>query len=256
MTQNDAPPNASLPLFYSTPVLLRSQDHRNFGLRKGGTLRFAAGAAAIPLTVGEFAAAGRHYPIVFSSDEGAMPLVVTGLDAGRNLFVTAEGTWVPGRYVPAYLRRYPFISIETEVGGPKMLGLDAASDLVSSNASADGAEPFFDVQGGPTDQARAAMAFCDAYGNEHDRTRTFAAALQEHNLLVTKSAEVTYADAGKALVTGFRVIEEAAFRALSKEVIAAFHANSWLDLIVLHLASQLSWQGLIDLAAQSRSGTA
>ncbi len=48
------------------------------------------------LPTSEFAVAGRHYPIVFSSDEAAAPLVVTGLNAGRNMFVTPDGGWRAG----------------------------------------------------------------------------------------------------------------------------------------------------------------
>ena len=103
-----------LPLFYGTPLPVRFPEHRNLGLRADGHYRFAAASPALPLTVPEFAAAGRVYPIVFAQDEAAMPLAVTGLAAGRNLFVSPDGAWRPGCYVPAYLRRYPFIGIEIE----------------------------------------------------------------------------------------------------------------------------------------------
>jgi len=253
MTQTTTTPAASaLPLFYSAPMLLRFQEHANFGLRKSGDLRFTSSATAIPLTTGEFAAAGRNYPIVFSSDDLAAPLAVTGLNAGRNLFVSPEGTWREGHYIPAYVRRYPFISVEMEAGGPKMLGIDSASEHVSTMAVADGADPFFDAQGGPTERTRGAMAFCEAYALEHDRTRAFSQALLDHNLLVARTAEVTYADAGKAVVTGFRVVDDEAFAALPEKTVLEFHAKGWLASIVLHQASRLGWGGLVDSAAGER----
>jgi len=256
MSTPDAPTPAPLPLFYKAPVLLRSQDHRTFGIRTDGDFRFAAGAASLPLILSEFAPAARTYPIVFSSDATARPMVVTGLDAGGNLFVTPDGAWRAGVYIPAYVRRYPFISIEGDGDSPLMLGVDGASEQISPNAARDGAEPFFDGEGQPTERARAAMAFCHTYAREDARTGAFSAALLAHGLLVDKSAELVFADAGKAIVTGFRVVEEAAFRALPATTVAEFHANGWLDLIVLHLASQLGWQGLIDTAAQHRAKAA
>jgi len=254
MTQTTTPPAtaSALPLFYSAPVLLRFQEHAGYGFRKGGDLRFTAGATAIPLTLSEFAAAGRQYPIVFSSDDLAAPLAVTGLNAGRNLFVSPEGTWREGYYIPAYVRRYPFISVEIEAGGPKMLGVDSASEFISTTAAADDADPFFDAQGGPTERTRGAMAFCEAYAIEHDRTRAFSQALLDHNLLVAKTAEVTYADAGKAVVTGFRVIDDEAFAALPEKTVLEFHAKGWLASIILHQASRLGWGGLVDSAAGER----
>ncbi|MFE1599975.1 SapC family protein [Methylobacterium sp. ID0610] len=254
-------PAAALPPFYGAPTLLRFPEHRTLGLRPSRSFRFAAGAAAIPLTAGEFAVAGRHYPIVFASDAGAMPLAVTGLAAGRNLFVTAEGGWSPGRYVPAYLRRYPFIGIAVENGGPSMLGIDGTSDLISLDAAEDEADPLFDETGGPTESARAAMAFCDEFARDHAATQTFAAALVEHGLLAEKAAQVRLADTGAAdasqlRVEGFRTVDETAFRALPAAVVNEFHDRGWLDLVVLHLASQLSWQVLLDAAAQPAAGVA
>lgn len=252
-------PAAALPPLYDAPMLLRFPEHRGLGLRRDRTLRFAAQAAAIPLTGSEFAAAGRHYPIVFASDEGAMPLAVTGLAAGRNLFMTAEGGWSPGRYVPAYLRRYPFISIAVGTDGPPMLGIDGASELISRDAGSDEAAPLFDAAGGPTEQARAAMEFCDAFARDHAATQAFSAALVEHGLLAEKTAQVTLAGSSAAAasalqVEGFRTVDEAAFRALPAAVVGEFHARGWLDLIILHLASQLSWQVLLDAAAADAAG--
>lgn len=253
---------AGLPLFYRSPMLLRAHEHAGFGLRRAAGAGFAAGAVAIPLVAGEFAAAGRHYPIVFASGEAAMPLVVTGVAAGRNLFVDAAGHWRAGTYVPGYVRRYPFIGMADQEGGPLMLGIDSTSDRLSTNARRDGADPFFEADGQPAEAGRAAIAFCEAYAVEHERTRAFAAALEANGLLVEKSLRIEYANpvsgavsgtdtapaaaAATAEVNGFRLVDEKAFRALSGEALATFHANGWLDLVALHLASQLSWQALVD----------
>ncbi|MGX5776914.1 SapC family protein [Methylorubrum zatmanii] len=255
-------PAAGLPPLYGQPMVLRFPEHRSLGLRREGGFAFAAETAVIPLTLPEFAASGRSYPIVFAADAGAMPLALTGLRVGRNLFVDGAGAWRAGCYVPAYLRRYPFIAVEVEAGGPRMLGLDGTSRLVSTDAARDGAEPLFTAEGGPTERAEAAMRMCDAYATEHAATQAFAAALVEHTLLVERTAEVRLAqadgEAGEAahsVVAGFQVVDEAAFRALPGEVVAAFHARGWLAPIVLHLASQLSWQSLLDAAsAQDKAG--
>ncbi len=249
-------PTPSLPLFYRRPLLLRSQDHGRYGLRPGENFGFAAGAAAIPAVVGEFAIASSHYPIVFASDEGAMPMVVTGIENGRNLYVDGNGQWSAGQYIPGYVRRYPFIGISAQANAPNMLGIDLDSDRLSTDAAKDGAEPFFDGEGAPTERAKAAITFCDAYAFEHERSRAFAQALVKHNLLAEKSAEVKYPDSGKAVVTGFRVVDEAVFRALPAEVLFELHGKGWTDLIVLHLASQRCWVSLMEKSAQARAAAA
>ncbi|GGF56032.1 SapC family protein [Azorhizobium oxalatiphilum] len=257
---------AGLPLFYRDPVLIRATDHANLGLLRTRDFGFCAKATAIPVVVGEFAAAGRYYPLVFSSDDHAAPLIVTGIKAGQNLFVGEDGRWRPGTYVPSYLRRYPFIGMASDAGGPLMLGMDGASDHVVSDHRRKGvdAEPLFDAAGAPTQVSRAAIALCEAYTQEHERTAAFAEALKANGLLIEKAVEIRYNDPARAAggpvegaaatmqVNGFRIVDEPAFRALPKDVVATFHANGWLDLIVLHLASQLSWQVLVDEAAPKR----
>ena len=240
------PAAASLPLFYRAPALLRFADHAQFGLRQEVDHGFAATTTAIPLVAAEFALAGRDYPIVFSSDDSAMPLAVTGVAAERNLFVTADGRWAAGRYIPSYVRRYPFIGITMEEGGPILLGIDAGSGQISTNAARDGAQLLFTDEAKATPTAEAAMAMCDAYAQDHARTQAFADALKTHNLLAERSAQLNYADTRQARVQGFRIVDEQAYRALPSAVVVEFHAKGWLDLIVLHLASQASWQTLVD----------
>ncbi len=256
------PPDAQTPpLFYGKPDVLRFPEHRTLGIRREGQFGFAAEAVAIPLTVAEFAAAGRVMPIVFAQGEGAMPLAVCGLSAGRNLLIDETGAWRPGLYIPAYLRRYPFIAVQAG-NGPQMLGIDTTSSLVVPEADGETTDRLFDEAGAPTPRAQAAMALSEAYAAEHEASRSFSAALLEHRLLVPRSAELRQAtsavtETGEAspvssTLTGFQLVDEAAFRALPADVVADFHARGWLGAIVLHLASQLSWQTLLDAQAKKQ----
>lgn len=245
---------APLPLFYRQPTLLRFQNHARLSLRRAADFRFAARATSLPLVAGEFAAAGSDYPIVFASDDGAMPLAVTGVAAERNLFVEADGRWRAGSYIPGYVRRYPFIGI-TEDGGSTMLGVDLASERLVAEGEAE-ADMLFDLRGAATRVSQSAMALCEAYSTEHARTLAFVQALKDKRLLVPRSAEVSYADAGRAVVQGFQLVDEAAFRALPAAAVVEFHAKGWLDLIVLHLASQQRWRELVDMSAKTRADAA
>lgn len=246
---------APLPLFYRQPALLRFQNHARLSLRRAVDFRFAARATSLPLVVGEFAAAVRDYPIVFASDEGAMPLAVTGVAAEQNLFVEADGRWRGGSYIPGYVRRYPFIGITAENDGATMLGVDLASDRLADEGEKE-ADMLFDLRGAATRTSQSAMALCEAYATEHARTLAFVQALKDKRLLVPRSAQVNYADAGRAVVQGFQLVDEAAFRALPAAAVVEFHAKGWLDLIVLHIASQQRWRELVDMSARVRADAA
>lgn len=77
----------SLPLFYRDPVPLSFEEHRDVGVAPATNLGFARNAVAIPLCVGEFVLAMRHYPIVFAMDDNASPIGLVGIKRGQNLFV-------------------------------------------------------------------------------------------------------------------------------------------------------------------------
>lgn len=243
------PPPAApvLPLFYGTPTLLRFPEHRLLGIRAGVDYGFARSATAIPLVAGEFLEAQRSYPIVFTIEDGAAPLAVTGLTTGQNLFVNDQGGWSREHYIPSYVRRYPFIGMAPADSTDILLGLDIAAPQVSTDAPRDGAQALFMEDGQASEAATGAIAFCQAYAAEHERTRAFSTALEEENLLVRREAIVTLPDWTEKLVQGFRLVDEAAFRKLSGPTLETFHANGWTDLITLHLASQSAWRNLVGL---------
>ena len=67
-------------------------------------------AHAVPLTVDEFPLVQRHYPIVFSVGGAPVPIALMGLNEGVNVFLDDEGRPLDQNiYIPAYLRRYPFL---------------------------------------------------------------------------------------------------------------------------------------------------
>ena len=42
-----------------------------------------------------------------------VPVAILGLRGAANQFVNSEGAWREGKYIPAYVRRYPFILMES-----------------------------------------------------------------------------------------------------------------------------------------------
>src|SRR5437763_7833859 len=111
-------------MFYSRPLPLSVQYHATFKIRPENDFSFAAKANAIPLTVPEFVMAARDYPIIFIGDE-LVPTAAVGLASGENLFIDVKGQWEWGRYVPAYVRRYPFILLGAAETDEKLqVGID------------------------------------------------------------------------------------------------------------------------------------
>ncbi len=137
-----------------------------------------------------------------------MPLAVTASPRPQPLR-RGRRPLAAGTYIPGYVRRYPFIGMTApDPSAPLMLGVDAESDRLTMNAHRDGADALFDAAGKATDLSRNAMALCEAYALDHERTRLFGEALEANGLLIEQTAQVRYADESGASVRGFRVVNE------------------------------------------------
>lgn len=79
----------SLPLFYKDPVLLRFEEHGDIGLAPASDFSFTREAVALPLCIGEFAVAQRHFPIVFAMDDQASAIALVASGAATICFASA-----------------------------------------------------------------------------------------------------------------------------------------------------------------------
>src|SRR5580765_904992 len=107
-------------LIYQSPLALNRERHRDIRLQSGPIgYRFAHDLNSVPLTTAEFGLVARDYPIVFAGEgnDVSLPAALLGLSANSNLFVDDSGAWIADHYIPAFLRRYPFVSAETSDDG-------------------------------------------------------------------------------------------------------------------------------------------
>jgi hypothetical protein len=233
----------ALPLFYRRVEPLHPERHGKLGVVERGTYALTKMANSVPINAVEFALAARHYPIVFAAEGLAPPAVVLGLRAGENLVVDHEGRWERGLYIPAYVRRYPFIAVSPQGSKEYALCIDAGSDLVVD----DGPRALF-AEGQPTDLTKRALEFCQTYQSHSELTRQFVEALVANNLLTGRAAKLTLRSGAERALSGFRIIDERKFNALPDAMFLDWRKKGWIALVYAHMASQNCWSGLVDRA--------
>lgn len=217
-------------MFYSRPVPLQSDIHADLRILPG-KLDFAARSNAIPLVVGEFSLALHHFPILFAGP-AAVPMAALGLTTD-NLFVN-DGLWDENAYIPAYVRRHPFIFIDTDGGQNFMLGIDEDSPRVVKGGEE--GTPLF-VDGKPAEIVQQALEFCGRFTGEHEHTLAFSKALVEQDLLVVRNANVRLPNGRELSLQGFSVVDVEKFQKLPDEVVVEWHRKGWLALVNQHLMS-------------------
>ena len=235
---------AGLPPLYGKPVLLDAGKHSHLSVKENGGFGFARSANVMMINAIEFAAAARHYPIVFAGSESPAPVVVLGMRSGQNLFVEPDDGWRRGAYVPAYARRYPFIFAESPDKSKLGLCIDQDSDLVVESD----VRPLFS-NGERTPVLEKALEFCTSFQRELERTKQFGAALKEHDLLRDNRANIRMTSGEQLSVTGFQVIDEQKFNAIPDDVFLEWRKKGWLALVYAQLLSTGSWAELIDQQA-------
>lgn len=230
-----APANANLPLFYKDLVPLSSVDHADFHARALDRADFLIDQHAVPLTSDELVAASRFYPIVFSAGDNPVPLALMGLNEGINTFVDAEGKLVNPVYVPAYIRRYPFLLARLRPDSEELsLCFDPTANAVGKF---DEGDALF-ADGKPSEATNAVLQFCQNFEEAGQRTSMFVEELKKADLLMDGEVAIQPEGADKPYVyRGFQMVDENKLRELRGDVLRKMMQNGMLPLIFAHLFS-------------------
>lgn len=234
-------------IFYKRPVLIDKERHARLKLKPSG-LGFAAKTNAVPIVGVEFADVAREFPIVFvkGADGALLPAALLGLREAENLFVKDDGNW-DGRYLPAFIRRYPFAPGQAGDAGNVLCIDEEAPGL----QEAEGAALF--ENGEPSALLQNAIVLLRDYQQQAQWTRDFCAQLVALDLFTEANAQANLAAGGSYSLTGMFVINEARLKALTGDTLQELFASGKLGLVYAHLLSLGNVQRLVDKLAQRRS---
>lgn len=237
-------------LFYSKPEPLAKELHSKLGVKRmDGPFSFAKAGHAIPLTVGEFPLSAVTGPIIFVGEE-KLPIAVMGLNSGENMFVKDDGTFESGIYIPAYVRRYPFVFANDDANKQMVLCIDRNAEFIVESGYD---MPFFDEKGEPTEYTKNCIEFCNNFEIERQRTMGFVQLLKDLDLFETKEATFTPANPDgtpgepQRIAEYFGVSEEK-LNALPHAKFIELRDNGALGQIYAHMHSLVGWDRLIALA--------
>jgi len=231
-----AAPTQNLPIFYSDLVALNVTEHGKMKIRAIEKAPMIANTHAIPATVDEFALLQRHYPIVFSVGETPVPLVLMGLSEGVNVFLNEDGKLHdPMMYVPAYMRRYPFLLARLRPDSDELsLCVDPTSGAIGDFKEG---EPLFDGDQ-PSQATLAVLQFCEQFETAGQRTQAFIEELKKSGLLMDGEVAIQPEGAEQPFIyRGFQMIDEEKLRELRGDELRKMNQNGMLSLIYAHLFS-------------------
>ena len=221
-----------LPLLYKRLEPLSRERHADLRLRRPDDFTFARKAGVAPLTLTEFAAAAQYYPIVFLQGPGGklpMPVAIMGSRPEENLYVDAAGRWRSGYYVPAYLRRFPFITGDGAKPGQAVVFVDVDSDKLSPS---DGRALF--AKGEATEFTKGAVELCQRYHQAAALTERFCAAIDAAGVLTDRRIEAKDQTGAKLAWRGIKAVDQEKLTKVDGKEFLAWRDRNWLAPIYLH----------------------
>ena len=238
-------------LIYETAVPVSSGRHGKCSVEAGQGYAFARRINSVPLMAVEFPQAAAEYAVVFAqAGEDFLPVAILGARQGENLYVGEDERWTAD-YVPAFLRRYPFIFSAGDDGKTFTLCVDEACPGL--NYQGRGQALFAD--GKQTPYVDNVLKFLQEYRTQFLRTKAFCNKLAEHKLLEPMQAQFTLGS-DKMSLGGFMAIDRQKLKALPGEVLAQLAATDELELIYLHLQSMRNFSMVKDKLVRTKRAEA
>ena len=228
-------------LVYEEAVPVTKARHADWSVEVGGDYSFSSRVNSVPLMAVEFPNAAAEYVIVFGgTGDVVMPAAILGLRAEENLFVSTEGAW-QGKYVPAFLRRYPFVFSGQDEGKNFTLCID--EKFPGFNEDGKG-ERLFGEDGEPSDYTQNVLKFLQQYQLEFNRTRALCEKLKSLNLLEPMQAQINLGSGEQRSLTGFSAVNRGRLKTLSAEALADLARSDELELIYNHLSSMRNFEAM------------
>jgi hypothetical protein len=142
-----------------------------------------------------------------------------------------DGRW-HGRYIPAFVRRYPFVFSHSE--DQFVLCVDEA--FPGFNREGRGNRLFTD-DGLPTPYVDGILKFLQDYQTHFLATRRFCHRIRDLGLLEPMHAEVSTGDGPSLSLGGFMAVNRERLKALPGQTLSDMAKTDELELIYLHLQS-------------------
>ena len=228
-------------LIYETAVPVSAARHRDACVEVGTDYAFTRSINSVPLMAVEFPHAAAEYAIVFAGAEDAvMPAVILGVRGNENLYLTPQNGWA-AKYVPAFVRRYPFIFSTLDDGKTFVLCVDEA--FPGFNRDKRGQRLIGD-DNKATPYVENVLKFLQEYQAQFNRTRQFCRKVKELELLEPMQAQIDTAAGERLSLRGFWAVNRAKLKALAGDKLAELAKTDELELLYTHLPSMGNFVGL------------
>ncbi|AQX20482.1 SapC family protein [Bartonella sp. WD16.2] len=250
---------ANIMLFYKNVTPINKTFHRSLKFNPSQDMSFAKDTHWVPLASDEYFQAALDYPILFMSAEDEQKkrhytsIALVGLSNDVNNYITADKSWQRDTYIPAFIRRYPFVLAQIQDQKELSVCFDQQSGMFNDVTGIE----LFNSDGSISPFMEERINFLEHFKIGMERTVEFIDTLVKMDLLSQKSINVKNDQGLSAQLEDFWIVDEEKLHKLPAHQLAKLHKNGFLGRIFAHLLSMnnllkvLSLKGASQAAANS-----
>ncbi|WP_332065152.1 SapC family protein [Bartonella sp. CB189] len=245
---------ANIMLFYKDVTPINKITHKNLRFSPPDNMSFAKDTHWIPLAISEYFQAALDYPILFMSatDENEKrhytSAALVGLSNDENDYIVSNENWKQNTYVPAFVRRYPFVLAQI----PNEKELSVCFDQKSGMFNEVTGTELFNSDGSISPFMEERIHFLESFKVAMDKTSEFLNTLVEMDLLSQKSINVKNDKGLSAQLEDFWIVDEEKLNKLSSHQLSKLHKNGFLGKIFAHLMSMNNLLKILSLKNENR----
>ncbi|ACS52035.1 MULTISPECIES: SapC family protein [Bartonella] len=245
---------ANIMLFYKDITPINKVSHKNLKFAPPSDMSFAKDTHWVPLASTEYFQAALDYPILFMCAEDEQKkrhytsAALVGLSNDENDYIASDKSWKTNTYVPAFVRRYPFVLAQISNEKELSVCFDQQSGMFNEVAGTE----LFNSDGSISPFMEERIRFLESFKIAMEKTSEFIDALVEMDLLSQKSINVKNDKGLSAQLEHFWVVDEEKLNKLSASQLAKLHKNGFLGLIFAHLMSTHNLLKILSLKGEKQ----
>ncbi|WP_455479341.1 SapC family protein [Bartonella sp. B23] len=245
---------ANVMLFYKDIIPINKIFHKNLKFSPPSDMSFAKDTHWVPLASSEYFQAALDYPILFMCAEDEQKkrhytsAALVGLSNDENDYIASDKSWKTNTYVPAFVRRYPFVLAQIQNEKELSVCFDQQSGMFNEVAGTE----LFNSDGSISPFMEERIRFLEGFKIAMEKTSEFIDAIVDMDLLSQKSINVKNDKGLSAQLEHFWIVDEEKLNKLSASQLAKLHKNGFLGLIFAHLMSTHNLLKILSLKGEKQ----
>ena len=217
---------------------LQPSKHGQLKFQASHDLSFTKSMQTVPLAFTELPEASKYYPIIFGDTETPFPAALLSLQKDSNQYLRPDGRWA-APYIPAHIRRYPFVLQAREQEDDFLVSIDVAAPHFGEVEGT----PLFDAEDKPTALVEEAIKFLEILQRDMRATREMMNIVKDFDILGIRNIERKQGDVSD-IIAACLVVDAEKLDKLDQEKFMELRSKRILPMLYAAQFSQTNFRML------------